>query len=61
MVFTKIEHKTSATLGQSYVADISKVSRLNYKISFVKLALKKCPPNELPDAPGTFGSGGQSS
>ena len=28
---------------------------------FVPLALKKCVPNELPDAAGTFGSGGQSS
>jgi len=28
---------------------------------FVSLALKKCAPNELPGAAGTFGSGGQSS
>jgi len=28
---------------------------------FVSLALKKCAPNELPDAAGTFGSNGQSS
>jgi len=28
---------------------------------FVSLALKKCAPNELPGATGTFGSGGQSS
>jgi len=28
---------------------------------FVLLALKKCAPNELPGAAGTFGSGGQSS
>jgi len=28
---------------------------------FVSLVLKKCAPNELPGAAGTFGSGGQSS
>jgi len=28
---------------------------------FVSLALKKCAPNELPGAAGTFGSSGQSS
>jgi len=40
---------------------ISKVSSLHYKNSLFHWRSKKCAPNELPGAVGTFGSGGQSS
>ena len=54
-------HKTSATLGQACVADISKVSSLYYKNSLFHWRSKKCASYELPGDAGTFGSGGQSS
>ena len=48
-----------SSLGIALIAAFSFKSVLQKH--FVSLALKKCAPNELPGAAGTFGSGGQSS
>jgi len=51
--FSYIRSSLCSRHVQSFKSELQKL--------FVSLALKKCAPNELPGAAGTFGSGEQSS